>query len=342
MKLIVDVMGTDLGALPILEALHRYIAEEKMTKLVLVGVKAQIETILATLEPAIPAANYEIIAADEVIHADDGVLAVRRHPQASLVVAFRLLQQGYGNALISGGSTAHFVAAAHLMIPKLPLVKKPGYMVFIPTVKAGKLVTAVDVGANLNNSAYDLFVYAFLARCFVQNVFQIPEPQVGLVNIGTESSKGQAFQQRAHQLLTAASELHFLGNVEPSQLFAGNADILLTDGYSGNLVLKTAEGAAAHLFQTLKETLKSNWATKMKAALLQKSFQTLKEKFDYRNYAGAVMIGLEKLVVKTHGSVDAKSFYSALKTLTVAYNNKVMVQFADWLATHEEQLKQIT
>lgn len=342
MKIIVDVMGTELGALPILEAVRQYQTANPTLKFVFVGDEQNIRSILQTFEPALPAVNYEIKHASDVIEAEEGVLAIKRKPNASLVIAFQLLQQNYGHALISGGSTAHFVAASHLMIPKLPFVKKPGYMVFIPTIQDDKLTTVVDVGANLNNSAYDLFLYAFLARCFVKNIFQVPNPQLGVINIGSESSKGKLFQQEVYQLLKKQPELAFVGNVEPNLLLKGAVDILLCDGYSGNLVLKTAEGTATYLFQTLKATLTTNLNTKLKALLLKKSLLQLKEKFDYRNYAGAVMIGLEKLVVKTHGGADTKSFYSALKTLHDACQKKVITQFNDLLHHHQQEINKIT
>ncbi|WP_425379767.1 phosphate acyltransferase PlsX [Spiroplasma endosymbiont of Stenodema calcarata] len=310
----IDMMGTDLGVSPIIGALKVFIKKYQDVKFILVGNEREIQTaaVKAKLDPA----RYEIVATTEVILMTEGLMEVRRKPDSSMVRAAELLRDQKVDAFISGGSTAAFLAACHFIVGEIPGISRPAFMPFIPTIKKGKVVLMLDVGANLENDAQDLVNFAIMASVYAQTIMNNPTPTVGLLNIGEESSKGKDYHKEAHKLLTANSKVNFTGNIEPRDITSNLVDIIVTDGFTGNITLKALEGMAKNLMGIIKHELTKNIFRKLKALTLRKAFRGVRETFDYRNNASALVLGLKAIAIKTHGSSDEKSWIS---TLTMAY-----------------------
>ena len=230
---------------------------------------------------------------DQIINAEDPPLeAIREKPRSSLALGLSDLKEGEIDALVSIGNTGALVAGANLKLDKIPGVARPGLLALLPTRKG--VLAVIDVGANVACKPSHLLEFARLGAVYMQKRYQIEKPAVGLLNIGAESLKGGKELQEAYQLIEA-SDLHFVGNVEGTVAFEGEVDVLVTDGFSGNVFLKASEGMASFIFEE----------------------GSLEPRFNYEEYPGALLCGLEKIVVKCHGNSGSKALYSGIEG---AYN----------------------
>ncbi len=340
-KIMFDVMGTDKGIKPALLAACRFLNENSNLFITFAGDAQAIKKVLKSL--MINAAQYDVLNCKDVITMEDGILAVRRKPQASMAVALKTFQQDQAYAFIlSGGSTASYVAGVQFVLKKISAVNKLAYAVFIPTIIERKVFLMLDVGANLNASAEDIAQIALLGGEVYKTMFPVPHPRIGLVNIGTEPKKGTAMHQKAYQLMKAHQAINFQGNVEPKALLAGMIDVAVCDGYTGNLVLKAMEGTFKHLTQVIKKQITANLKRKLAALCLRKAFRDVKNVFNYKNYAGALILGAQRLAIKTHGSADEQSFYAALNIGYQWHQSHLIKNINQLLAktTHDSPSKQ--
>ena len=304
-KLAIDAMSGDLGSAIVVEACLNFIKEHKDVELYVTGKKEE----LTKLENQ---QQIHIIDAREVLTMTEGILAVRRKKESSMVKAMMLAKNDEVDAVVSCGSTGSFYTCAFVFLKRIEGVEKSCLMAILPTYN-NKGVAMLDVGANAENTAEQLRDFAVMGSVYAKEVRGIKEPKVALLNIGTEEKKGNEVHQQAYQLLKENDKIHFVGNIEGRELLAGDVDVIVTDGFSGNIALKTTEGVAMILMKCVKESMMSSVKGKLGALLAKDSLYSLKDKFDYKSVGGALMMGFEKAVVKAHGASDAVAFKNAME-----------------------------
>lgn len=257
--------------------------------------------------------NVEIRQVTETITAEDEpVKAVRRKKDSSMVVGAGLVKQGEVDAFISAGNTGALMAAGLFYTGRMKGVDRPALAAFFPSLD-GKGTLVLDVGANPEAKAEHLRQYAVMGSLYAQKVLGRTNARVGLLNIGTEEGKGTNLTKEAFELLSGEKSIHFVGNVEARDLFYGVCDVLVTDGFTGNVLLKNTEGAAKAIFDRLKQEFTKSWITKLAAAILAPGLRSFKQEMDYKHHGGAPLLGLAGPVFKAHGSSDATAFFHAIR-----------------------------
>lgn len=255
--------------------------------------------------------RIEVVHASEVISTDEvPTMAIRRKKDSSLVVALNLVKNGEADAIVSAGSTGALLTGALLIVGRLPGVERPALGTCLPNKKGFSFL--LDSGANVDCKAKYLEQFAKMGSVYVENVFGVKDPKVALVNIGAEKEKGNALTKETYELLEQAEGIHFTGNIEPRNIPFGEADVIVCDGFVGNTILKLSEGLAKTLVDIIKEEI-TKGAYKLAAAMLVKPFKNVKKRFDADEVGGAPFIGLKSLVVKAHGSSNAKAFKNAVR-----------------------------
>ena len=325
MKIIaVDAMGGDHAPQAIVEGVNRAISEFKDIEIQLYGDEAKIKQYLTATE------RVSIIHTDEKINSDDEpAKAIRRKKKASMVLGAQAVKEGQADAVVSAGNTGALLAAGLFVVGHIKGVDRPGLMSTLPTLD-GKGYDMLDLGANAENTATHLHQYAVLGSFYAKNVRNIDKPRVGLLNNGTEDTKGDPLRKETYALLAADTSLNFVGNVEARDLMNGVADVVVADGFTGNAVLKTMEGTALNLMGSLKTSIKEGGLiAKLGALFLKDSLYRLKNTLDYTSAGGAVLFGLKAPVVKCHGSSDAKSVYYTLKQVRTMLQTNVVGQLVD-------------
>jgi glycerol-3-phosphate acyltransferase PlsX len=316
MKLAIDAMGGDnapkeivLGAIKAVEAFSDI-------HITLYGDNRKIEENLKGHE------RITVVHTDEVIlGTDEPVRAVRRKKNASMVLAAQAVADGLADACISAGNTGALMAAGLFVIGRIEGIERPALTPTLPTI-GGEGFLLLDVGANADARPEHLQQYAIMGSIYAEKVRGIAHPRVGLLNIGTEEKKGNDLTKQAFALLKTTN-LNFIGNVEARDLLDGVADVVVTDGFTGNMVLKTIEGTALSVFKMVKTALTSSLKNKLAAAVLKPELTGLKNKMDYSEYGGAGLFGINAPVIKAHGSSDARAIYSAIRQARVMVESNV-------------------
>jgi len=324
MRIAVDAMGGDLAPQAPVEGVLEAAKEWPDTQFKLVGKPDVLNPLLGSGKPS----NVTVVEAEETIEADDEpVRAVRRKTNASMVVAGRLVKEGEADAMISAGNTGALMAVGLLVLGRLKGIERPGLAPILPTVdKLG--VLALDLGANMDAKPEHLLQYALMGSLYRQKVHGMAKPRVGLLNVGTEEAKGNELTKAAFDLLKEAP-IHFIGNVEARDVLERNCDVLVCDGFAGNILLKGMEGAADTLFGVLKKELTSSWQSKLAAAILRPNFRRVRHMMDPKEHNGAPLLGVNGLVVKSHGSSDAVGTKHAIRQARVAIGNGLIAALAD-------------
>ena len=291
-KIAVDAMGGDHAPQALVEGVNQAIQEFKDIEVILYGDEAKIKQYLTATE------RVSIVHTDEKINSDDEpTRAIRRKKQASMVLAAHAVKNGEADAMLSAGNTGALLAAGYFIVGRIKVIDRPGLMSTLPTLD-GKGYDMLDLGANAENTPTHLHQYAIMGAYYAENVRGIKRPRIGLLNNGTEESKGDPLRKETYQLLAADSSLNFVGNVEARDLMDGVADVIVTDGFTGNAVLKTMEGTALGLFKQLKTVLSGGGLkAKIGAFLLKNDLRGLKKTLDYSDVGGAVLFGLQAPVV---------------------------------------------
>ncbi len=306
MKIAIDAMGGDHAPKEIVLGAMKAAAEYKDIEITLVGDESKIKEYLTNPD------RIEILHTDEVILAtDEPVRSVRRKKNASMVLAAQLVSDGKADACISAGNTGALMSAGLFVVGRIEGIERPALSPTLPTI-GGEGFLLLDVGANVDAKPEHLLQYAIMGSIYSEKVRGISNPRVGLLNIGTEEKKGNELTKHTFELLQNA-DLNFIGNVESRDLLEGAADVVVTDGFTGNMVLKTIEGTALSVFKMLKSALTSSFKSKMAAAVLKPDLVHLKSKMDYSEYGGAGLFGLKAPVIKAHGSSDANALYNAVR-----------------------------
>lgn len=320
MRIAIDAMGGDLAPNAVIEGALAAAAEWRDTHVILVGDRSRIEAGLAGR--SLPA-NAEIHHAADAIAADEEpVKAVRRKKEASMVVAGRLVREGAADAMISAGNTGALMTTGLLIVGRIPGIERPALAPMIPTMD-GKGVLALDLGANMDASPENLLQYAIMGSIYRSKVHGVEKPRVGLLNVGTEAMKGNELTKHAFPLLEQAP-IHFVGNVEARDVLNAECDVLVCDGFVGNILLKSMEGTAGAIFSALKSEFTKTMFSKLAAAILKPGLSQFKKKLDYTEHGGAPLLGINGLVLKSHGSSDANAFKNAVRQARIAVSNQLV------------------
>lgn len=326
MKIIVDVMGCDHPEKLVRGTVDAAKLHPDYT-MVLVG---DSDLIKANLGGG--ASNIEIEHAPDVITNDDvPTQAIRQKTQSSLVRSFSILA-GSDDAigLVSGGSTGAVLTGATLIVKRLSGVKRPTLASFLPTVD-GKLVCVADCGANVDSLPEYIAQFALMANVYVKAVRGIESPRIGLLSVGPEEKKGDERTRAAHALLKELP-INFVGNLEARYAISGDYDVVVSDGFSGNILVKSTEGTAKMVMKLLKSALTSSLSSKIGALLMKKSLKSLKKKMDYHAYGGAPFLGVKKLVIKTHGSSNEVSTAASINNIILMHERNIISEIETGLA----------
>jgi glycerol-3-phosphate acyltransferase PlsX len=329
MKIVLDAFGSDNAPYPEIEGAILALKENFCDSIVLVGKK---DIISKELEKYFYDKNrLEILDASEVITMDDSAsAAVRSKKNSSLVKGLDFCKQGKGDAFVSAGNTGAVMAASLFAYGRIKNVKRPAIAITLPT--KGKPEIVLDVGANVDCSVENLVQFAELGSLYSKFLFDINTPKVALLNIGEEDKKGNILSKTTHKELSESNTINFVGNIEGKDLLKGIVDVVVCDGFVGNVMLKTIEGAAISIFEIMKEQFKKDWIAKIGALLSYPVFSYLKKKLDHSEYGGALLVGLNGITIIGHGRSNAKAIKNAIK-----FANKIAA--SDYLTHAKEHFK---
>lgn len=316
MKIAIDAMGGDHAPKEIVRGAQKASRDFSDAEIILFGDENEIRKHLTD------DGRMEIVHTTEVIGADDEpVRAVRRKKDASMVQMARAVADGRADACISAGNTGALMASGLFIVGRIKGVERPALAPTLPTLD-GKGFVMLDLGANADAKPEHLLQYAYMGKIYAENVRKIENPKVALLNIGSEENKGNELTKKAYELLKNA-DLNFTGNIEARELLEGRADVVVTDGFTGNVVLKAIEGTAAALFSMLKTTLTKSLKNKLAAGVIKSDLLELKGQMDYTEYGGACLFGLASPVIKAHGSSNANAVYHAIRQALDIVKNDV-------------------
>lgn len=314
MKIIIDAMGGDYAPSEIVRGAIDA-SREFGNETVLIGPGDTILRCLNDIGLDTLPKGIEVAHADDVVPMDaDPTAVMREHRESSMVVGLKMLADGLGDAFISAGNTGALLTAATLTVKRIKGVRRAAFGPVIPT-KGGKAVL-MDCGANVECTPEFLLQFGVMGSSYAKSFLKIENPRVALLNNGTEECKGTALHKSAYQLLKKASDagiLNFIGNIEARDAMLGGADVIVADGFSGNVMLKSIEGTAFYMMSLVKGLFKKNIFTKLAALLCMGGIKKLKAMLDYRETGGTALIGLNKTVIKAHGSSNARAIRSAVK-----------------------------
>ncbi len=315
MKIIVDAFGGDNAPLEIIKGCADAV-QEFGVDILLTGKEDVIRKTAA--ENGISLDKMEIENCDEVITMHDSAESVlKAKKDSSMGAGFRLLNEGRGDAFISAGNSGALCVGATLAVKRIKRIKRPAFAPVIPS-ETGCLML-LDGGANVDCRPEMLFQFAVMASVYMERVMKIPNPRIGLANVGSEDHKGTELYRETYALLKD-SELNFVGNVEGRDIPAGVCDVVVCDGFTGNMILKTYEGVAAVLMKQIKSIFSGSVKGKLAAAMVLKDLKDMKNRFDYNTYGGAPILGSSKPVFKAHGSSKARTIKNAIR-LCIDYVN---------------------
>ena len=314
MKIIIDAMGGDLAPeAPVLGALQG--AKDFDAQITLVGRGEEILQVMKKNGISDLPEGVEIANADDVVDMhDDPATVLHKRKNSSMVVGLRMLAEGQGDAFISAGSTGALLTGATLLVKRVKGIRRAAMGPAMPNKAGGKTVI-LDCGANAECTPEFLLQFGLVGSLYAKKCLSIENPRVGLLNIGAEDSKGTPLQKEAYGLLQEAGSrglLNFTGNVEARDVPMGAVDVVVCDGFSGNVLLKSIEGTAAFMGSLVSRMFKKNALTKVAALLCSSGIKSLKKLLDYREIGGTQFLGIRKPVIKAHGSSDAKAFRNAV------------------------------
>jgi glycerol-3-phosphate acyltransferase PlsX len=308
MRICVDAMGGDHAPEALVAGSVEAVRQFPDIEVVLTGDRARIESLLPEDCPP----RISIVHTTEVIRADDEpVRAVRRKTDSSLVVAAEMVRRGEADGVVSAGNTGALMAAGLLIVGRMKGIERPALAPVFPTWNQKGLLV-LDVGANMDAEPHHLVQYGRMGAVYARDVLGVEEPRVGLLNVGTEPGKGNQLTKAAYALLQE-SGLAFVGNVEARDMLDGSCDVLVCDGFVGNVLLKFLEGVAIGLLGQLKEALAGNVFAKLAAWPMKPALRGFRDRFDYTEYGGVPLLGVDGLCVKAHGSSNAKAIFHAVK-----------------------------
>lgn len=320
MKIVLDAFGGDNAPFEIVKGAVRAVNKYDDIEIVLTGKEDKIRECFKTL-------NYNgdrisIVNCNDVINNDDvPTEAIKTKTDSSLVKAFETLKDPSVQALISAGSTGAILTGSFLKVGRIRGISRPCLSPVLPTKTGGK-VMLVDAGANVDCKPINICHFALLASTYMKSVLGIENPKVGLLNVGTEDKKGNEFTKECFALLKEMPEINFVGNLEARDALSGNYDVILADGFNGNILLKALEGAMLFAMSEIKKEIKSNFWSKFGALFMGRAFKNIKAKLNYNNYGGSPFLGVRKIVIKSHGSSDNTTILRTIEQAKKMYETK--------------------
>ena len=310
MRIIIDAMGGDNAPEEIVKGAVRA-KRELGVDVTLVGIEERVRECLA----AEGCDDIDVVNATEIVTMeDDPSTAIRRKKDSSMAVALNLLRDGAGDAVVSAGSTGALLTGATLTVKRIRGIRRAALAPVLPAGEHG--VMLIDCGANVECTAEYLLQFAFMGSFYARKLMGCEAPRVGLLNVGTEDTKGGTLQHQAFALLKKAGDegrINFVGNVEGTDVFAGKAEVVVTDGFTGNVLLKTTEGVIKFMMGALKGVFYKSTVNKLAAAVLKGDLKEMKKSMDVNEVGGTALIGISKPVVKAHGSSNAASIFAAVR-----------------------------
>ncbi len=320
MNIIIDAMGGDHAPKEILQGAADAVKEYGI-EITAVGRKDEIEA--CAKENGIDLSGITVVNAQETIEmCDEPTAAIRSKKDSSMVVGLRMLAEGRGDAFVSAGSTGALLAGATLIVKRMKGVKRPAIGTVVPGGNQPYLL--MDAGANVECRPEMLDAFAVMGSVYMEKVMGRRMPKVGLVNNGAEESKGTPTYVEAHQLMKQNAAIHFIGNVEPKDIPKGDIDVVVCDGFTGNVILKLTEGLANTLIGEIKNVFLANLKTKLAFLMVKPGMQAFKKKMDADEHGGALMMGVTKPVIKAHGSSRAKAFKNAIRQAKLCVESRTV------------------
>lgn len=334
MRIILDGMGGDFAPEEIVKGAVAAAAEIE-DEIVIVGDPDAIREQLK--KNRYTGKQISIEPAHDVITMEDSpVKAIKRKTDSSMVVGLNMVKDGKGDMFVSAGNTGALIVGARLLLGRIRGIDRPALASIYPNMDGGEPNLLVDAGASSESKALNLLEYGLMGSIYAEKVWGRNDPKVGLVNLGAEETKGTSVTKDAYKMLSD-SKLNFIGNVEGRDLPRGACDVIVCDGFTGNVVLKLTEGVALSIFKLVKATLMSSLKTKLGGLLVKSDLNTLKEEFDYEEYGGAPVLGVNGPVIKMHGSSNAKAVKSAIvRGLPYVRENVVDIIKNEMLEVDEE------
>ncbi len=310
MRVVVDAHGGDNAPLEIIKGCCLAVKEIEDLSILLVGRKNELQEIIAA--NGIPENCFEIVDAPDVITMEDEPTSVLKEKQySSMAVAFKMLKEDKADAFVSAGNSGAVLVGATLLVKRIRGIKRAALGAVMPSI-AGPYIM-LDCGANVECKPEYLDQFAMMGSLYMNSCLNVENPRVALLNNGTEECKGPDLQKQAHALLKANSAIDFIGNIEGREVPLGGCDVVVADGFTGNVALKVSEGWGKLIGSTLRNMLTKNWKSKLAALLILDQVNDFKKMMDYKEYGGAPLLGISKPVIKAHGSSDAKAFKNAIR-----------------------------
>lgn len=332
MRIAIDVMGGDHAPVETVKGAVEALDQVTAT-MVLIGDEEKINKELSKYN--YDKSRVEIIHTTEVVENEDKpVIAIKRKKDASMVVGFDKVRKGEIDALISAGNTGALLAGGLLRVGRIKGVDRPAITTVFPTFN-GEFVMA-DVGANAECKPRNLLEFGIMGSIYAENVLGIKNPTVGIINIGTEEGKGTPLVTEAYQLLKE-SNLNFIGNVEARDIPEKKADVLVCDGFTGNVILKLTEGVAKSFMGEMKKIFMSGFLSKLAALTIKGKFKGLKKDMDYTEYGGAPLLGVKAPIVKAHGSSNSKAFMNAIRYAEKYVSNDIIEKISSQVNIEENE-----
>lgn len=320
-------MSGDLGAEVVVRAAYASLQKFTNLRLILVGDQAVLQGLVTRIVG--DESRLQIVHASEVVEMTDAPAdAVRKKKDSSMRIAINLVRDGGAQACVSAGNTGALMATSKFVLKMLPGIDRPAIIAELPST--GSSLHMLDLGANTQCSAEQLFQFAVMGSIVSADITGIDEPRVALLNIGAEDTKGHGTVKEAAALLTGSS-LNYVGFIEGNELFAGKADVVVTDGFSGNVALKAMEGMVGLMKFHLKKAFTRDWLARLQAVIARPVLRRLMIETDSRKYNGATLVGLNGIVIKSHGGADSYAFQHAIDTAVVEVRNNVPQQIGNLL-----------
>ena len=334
----VDAMGGDYAPDEIVVGAIRAAAELDVN-LLLVGDREKIKACIEKHDGQI-GDRLQIVPASDVVTMEDKATSIRRKPQASINVAMSLVKEQKAQAIVSAGHSGAAMSAALLRLGRLKGIDRPAIGAVFPTMIPGKSVIVLDVGANMDCRPKYLEQFALMGTIYSQYILDVAKPKVGLLNIGEEPGKGNELAVQTHQLLQENSAIPFVGNAEGKDVLSGQFDVIVCDGFVGNVLLKFAEAVGEVMLNIMKEELPQGWRGKVGTALLKPNLRNIKQRIDCAEHGGALLFGVSGVCIISHGSSRAPSIFNAIRLAKEAVENEVIAKIEAYNRQHREIIKE--
>ena len=323
-KILVDAHGADGGTKVAVDAVVMALERNLDIEIEIVGKESEIKSLLGGNVPA----RLTITNADEVISCDEApVEAIRTKKNSSLVVCLDKLKTGEYLGLVSAGSSGAVLSGAVLKVGRIPGLSRPAFCPIVPTVNGG-LVMLIDSGANVDCKPINLCHFALMGQEYLKAVYKVESPRIALLNVGTEEAKGNELVKTTYPLLKSLP-INFVGNIEAREFMSGVADVVVCDGFVGNILLKSVEGTISNLIKKMKEELKSSFRGKIGGLLIKKPLKTMLSKYNWQNYGGSIVLGCKEIVIKAHGASEAKSFMLSIEQVKQYSQDNLIKKISD-------------